>query len=371
MYNISMNETILNRLLVYANKPGSQQFILENKDRGLICSLAKDGQVYHHFILPAKLADNLLATFHQLSTSLPNDLYTNQQIKISRGQQVYNCRISVLPSEGENNKIVMTVEEDKPSIKRLSALGLSSQDLKTIATNLKLKSGLILIAAPARQGKSTTYYSLLQDLTKNNKIIYSLESFPSKSLPLVQTIKMQKNKSLADYLRKIERADADIIGIDQLENLFDLNTALKQAARGRLIIATIEAKGAVAALKLALNSNLKPQAVAAGLRLIISQRILNKNCPRCLQKVKLESAWQKNLAKHSGLDVKNLKIIAAGAGCKFCNFQGRLGQLACFELMTILPEATLAPGFKPILQDALDKAASGVFAPEEISKLLI
>ncbi len=361
-----MNNKLINQILTYAQNKNSNQVVLEDIEQGPTCSFLRQGEKRGRWRLSKTAQENLISSFQMLTKTLEHDFYANKRIKIKYKQKIYNCRLSFLPAKKET-KITMTLAENKTPLKRITSLGFNRQDLAQINQALKLKTGLILITGLDEAGKSTTYYSLLNKLAKENKSFYSLEEYPTRPLPYVTTLEINEKQSLISYLDKLRKIDADVIGIDQLKTPEEIALCIKQASYGHLIIASLKSKGAITALHTTLGLGLSPQEVAQGLRLIISQKLLKKNCPYCLEKRQLDKNWLKKIQTEIKTDYQP-KMLASSHGCSRCNFTGHGDYLPIFELMPILPDATIAPSFKPMIFDALTKADNGVFSPEEILK---
>jgi type II secretory ATPase GspE/PulE/Tfp pilus assembly ATPase PilB-like protein len=357
-----MSNTLIEKLISQARSLESQQLVIEEAN----CSFIKNQEIKSRLYLSKKQETELINTFNIFSQPLKNDLYTNLKIKIKHRNKIYNCYLSSLPADKEN-KIVMRLEESKLSIKRLTSLGFSKSHLIKIKEALNLKQGLILISGQANSGKTTSYYSFLNHLNKNNKSFYSLEKYPEINIPYVTSLEINENESLNNYLEKLRKYDADTVGIDQLETKDEIENALIQASNGHLIIATIEAKSVLEALRLILKTNLSIKQIASSLRLIIGQKILKKTCPYCLKEKTLDKNYLSFIKSKTKGDILFKKSYYS-QGCSRCNFTGHYNNLAVFEIMKILKNANIDESYKPLIYDALEKANNGLFSSEEIFK---
>ncbi len=357
-----MSNTLIEKLISHAKDNDSQQLVFEKAS----CSFINNQKIKARLSLSKKQETELITTFNILSQSLNDDLYANLKVKIKHRNKVYNCFLSSLPADKEN-KLVMRLEESELEIKRLSSLGFSKAHLLSIKEALNLKQGLILISGQANSGKSTSYYSLLNHLNKNNKSFYSFEKYPEISIPYVTSLEVNEKQSLNTYLEKLRKFDADIVGIDQLETKEEIRNALIQASNGHLIIATIEANSALDALHLILKTKLPIKQIASSLRIIIGQRILKKNCPYCLKTKALDKNYLSFIKSKTKNDIIFKKSYYS-QGCSRCNFSGDYNNLAVFEIMKILHNANIDNSYRPLIYDALEKANNGLFSSEEIFK---
>jgi len=357
-----MDKKLINQLVGYAKTNNSFNLVIENTN----CSLSKENQSRGKINLNKKQQNDLINTFNILSHSLKDELFSNKKIKIKHQKKIYNCNLSVLPAKKEN-KIVMSLEESKLTIKRIASLGFSRHDLKIIKDALNLKQGLILIAGNANSGKTTTYYSLLNQLNKAHRSFYSLERYPVCSLPYINTLEINNRQNLYDYLEKLRKIDADVVGIDHLESQEEIKNAIMQANNGHLIIATIESPDAISALHATLNIGLSPNQIAKGLRLIIGQKMMKKTCPYCLKTKNIDNNYL-NFVRTKTKNSKLIKRAYFSPGCSRCNFNGQSNNFPVFELMKILPDTRVDKNFKPFIYDTIEKANNGLFSPEEILK---
>jgi type IV pilus assembly protein PilB len=357
-----MNNKLINQLIDYAKNHDSFNLVIEKTNTSLLNKNQSQGNIN----LSKKQQDDLINTFNILSHSLKDELFSNKKIKIKHQNKIYNCNLSILPANKEN-KIVMSLEESKLDIKRINSLGFSRQDLKIIKEVLNLKQGLILIAGKATSGKTTSYYSLLNHLNKTHRSFYSLEKYPVCSLPYVSTLNINHRQSLYEYLEKLRKIDADVVGIDHLESPEEIKNAIIQASNGHLIIATIESTDAILALRSCLNIGLSPYQVAKSLRLIIGQKLMKKTCPYCLKTKEIDSNYL-NFIKTKTKNSHLIKRAYFSPGCDRCNFSGQTSNFAVYELMKILPDTRIDKDFKTFIYDALEKANNGLFSPETILK---
>lgn len=363
-----MSNKLLNQILSQAKDKNSSQIILNNHQNKAICSFLNQGQKQSQIIISKQAQINLIESFQILTNTLADDLVDYKRIKIKHKNKIYNCQFN-FSLVNKEEKISLTLNEDKTPLKRITALGLNRLDLSLLKKTLTIKKGLILIASDSEQGKTTSYYSLLNDLNKDNKSFYSFEDYPSLKLPYINTLEITKHKTLTNYLLNIRKFNADVIGIDELKSLNDIKLALLLANQGYLVIATINSKDAQSALHAVLKTKLSPKFIANNLPLIIAQKLLRKNCPYCLKIKNPDPYFFDNLKKIAKILYKSKKL-ASSYGCLKCNFTSFQDKLAIFELMPILKNTNISEHFKPMIFDALSKTDNGVFSPEEIIKFL-
>lgn len=335
----------------------------EEKPKGqIICQLVKGSlqcKLASIDSLEQKVSFNLAETADFLNNLQNNQNNESQTIRIKLADKYYKLKIEIKNKQ----EICINFSKNKAEIKSISHLGLNKKQLTSLKKSLSSKKGLIIISGPEESGKSTTYYSLLKFLSSEQKLIYSIEKYPKFKIDNV--LQFEHDSQL---LEKIKKSDAEIIAFDYLENEKELNDLLYLSNSGRLVIACLTKNKAIEVLNFVTKSNIALNLVVDNLTTILSQRILKKNCAQCLSKIDVNKKWLK-LIKQKTNNIA-LNRWYASLGCPACNYSAKDKNLACFELMGISKNASLKPGFEPLIYDAVNKANNGLFSPEEISQLL-
>ena len=79
----------------------------------------------------------------------------------------YDIRASILPTVyGE--KCVMRLAQKRMLTKQKSELGFSEEEMRQFDNILKNPNGIILVTGPTGSGKSTTLYTALSELNKED-----------------------------------------------------------------------------------------------------------------------------------------------------------------------------------------------------------
>lgn len=348
-----MSLKIFNKLINLSQKEEKQQIICQLVKGSLHCKLANINE------LEQKVYFNVPETLDFLDKLKDNNLNENKSIRLQLADKYYRLNINIRSKQ----EININITKNKPEIRDLSHLGFNQKQSKSIKLSLKGKKGLIIITGPQFSGKSTSYYSFLNYVNNSQKLCYSIEKYPSLKLANINQFKFQTNT-----FSKIKKSDAEIIGFDHLENYTELEELLYLANSGRLVIACLEKEKAVQALHFISKSNLPFNLITDNLKTIVAQKILKKNCPKCLNKLDVNKKWLKKIKDQSHNTAKNTWY--SSSGCPDCQYSGKDKSIPCFEIMNINKQGGLKAGFKPLIYDAVAKANNGLFSPEEISQLL-
>ena len=126
----------------------------------------------------------------------------------------YDIRVSVLPTVyGE--KVVMRLAAKSALNRDKSQLGFKPYELKQFDYILKNPHGIILVTGPTGSGKSTTLYTALSELNKEDVNIITVEDPVEANIDGINQVQVNTKADLtfATALRSILRQDPDIIMI--------------------------------------------------------------------------------------------------------------------------------------------------------------
>ena len=225
MYNKSMNPKIIKKLLAYAKQHEIADLAITEKNGHHILR-GENGLKSHHLRLPAKLETELGVIYRNLLSLAPNDLVSGTYFKTKDS----TFRLSIIPN-GVSEKIIINTVYKAKTILKLSRIGLGRNERHLIENFIKRRSGLVIVASADNQGKTTTLYSLLQKINRDNRTCYSLEKYSELELDEVNKIISHEEKYSTD-LARILKSDSEVILIDDLS--YDLlPETLKAAETGR------------------------------------------------------------------------------------------------------------------------------------------
>lgn len=144
-------------------------------------------------------------------------------------------------------------------------------------------SGLILATGPTGSGKSTLLNAIIRELIDGQNSIVTIEDPVEYTLNgpgSISQIAVRGEVTFARALRSVLRQDPDIILIGEIRDVETMDVALDAASTGHLVLSTLHANSATAAVSRAFD--LLPDRtrdavrLAEALKLIMSQRLLHK-----------------------------------------------------------------------------------------------
>ncbi len=251
----------------------------------------------------------------------------------NNGSQV-DFRVSTFPGMfGE--KVVLRLLDQSSLIMRVNKLGLKGDDLKHVLTAMYKTKGMILVTGPTGSGKTTTLYSMLNDLNDGSRNISTAEDPVEYNLSGVNQFQMNPRIGMdfARALRTFLRQDPDIIMVGEIRDYETAEIAVKAALTGHLVLSTLHTNSAVETITRLLDIGIQPYLVNSSINIIVAQRLMRKVCERCKAETS-PNELQSRLLNDHGLDISRHKVYK-GEGCPECNNTGYKGRVAVHEVMPL------------------------------------
>jgi type II secretory ATPase GspE/PulE/Tfp pilus assembly ATPase PilB-like protein len=180
--------------------------------------------------------------------------------------------------------------------------------------------GMILVTGPTGSGKTTTLYSVLQELNSPEYNIVTVEDPIEYQLPGVNqvAVKAEIGLSFADALRSILRQDPDIVMIGEIRDNETADIAVKAALTGHQVLSTLHTNDAAGAIARLDDMGIEPFLIASSCILTCAQRLVRKVCPNC----KEEFVPEPELFTKLGIEEYTGTTFFHGAGCDRCKRRG-------------------------------------------------
>lgn len=320
-------------------------------------------------------------------------------VKAAEGSELIEhseWQLSILPTNNGDKLHLRPVYKDT-EVYGLDALGLEESTLELLKGELDKEHGMILVSGPGGSGKRTTRYVLAAELNSDLRCVSTVESAPGVSLNGVNQLRLRPEFGL-DYpaaLRSVIRQDPDVVMIEELQGYETAHLALECALTEHLILSSIRARSASAAVARLLGMGVEPFLVASGCNMILAQRLVRKICTVCrepldkLDLMEIIALLGTDKAKvPPGLPFEDRDkpvVTFAAKGCKSCGGTGYKGRVLLFEAMRFtdgvkeailkgLPEReveeiAVAEGMITLKVSGALKVARGLSTLDEVSSI--
>lgn len=350
-----------------------------------------DGELHTSIVLPPNVYGGIVARIKILARLRLDEKRKPQDGSFSTsidGRKI-DFRVSTMPAYyGE--KVVMRILDSEKGVKPLDQLGLSEMNLNIIREAIKKPYGLILVTGPTGSGKSTTLYSIMNELDKEKSNIVSLEDPVEYHMPDINQSQMMPEigYTFASGLRSILRQDPDIIMVGEIRDKETAQLAIQAALTGHLVISTLHTNNAIGAIPRLVDMGVDPYLIAPTLIVSIAQRLARLTCPASRKLVPIDPGVLKQIEEQmKDLPVKFKKDLSAkkemyetvpSGECP----SGTRGRIAVFEMFKIDKEmqsvilkdptdgsiykSARSKGMLMMREDAMLKAIDGIIPFTEV-----
>lgn len=246
----------------------------------------------------------------------------------------YDIRASILPTYyGE--KCVMRLAQKTALTRNKKDLGFSDEEMKVFDHILANPHGIILVTGPTGSGKSTTLYTALSELNKEDVNIITVEDPVEANINGINQVHVNPKAGLtfASALRSILRQDPDIIMIGEIRDGETAGIAVQASITGHLVVSTLHTNSSAATIARLLDMGVESYLIADSVVGVIAQRLVRRLCPKC-KRERLATAEERE-ALHVPADQKDVTIFEP-VGCQSCN-KGYKGRIGVYEIMEITP----------------------------------
>ena len=322
-----------------------------------------DGVILPSTELPRELGPNIIARLKFLANLLSYRQDIPQEGRIAQVDSLegIEVRVSTFPTiHGERVALRLFRRENRQFI--LEELGLEPGVLKNLKDAIGERTGAILFTGPGGSGKTTSIYSCLSHIAKTEKTrrhIVTLEDPVEQILEGVSQTQVSPSTGF-DFslgLRSLLRQDPEVILVGEMRDPETARVGIEAALSGHLLFSTLHAGSSCGVISRLLEMGLEPYLLTSSLRLILNQRLLRKNCPKC-----------------------------KGDGCTACNNTGFQGRLLLLEAMvinedmrrailnradrTMLEEIFVNSGGITLVSHAIAAVKAGLTTREEVLRVL-
>ncbi len=318
----------------------------------------------------------IMADLNIAERRIPQDGKVNYKVK---GRTI-DLRISTVNTMwGE--KVVMRLLDKSNFMPSLKGLGLNDDDEQRMERIIHKPHGIILVCGPTGSGKTTTLYSILNEINDVTKNIITIEDpveYNFKSINQMQ-VNPKIGFSFATGLRAILRQDPDIIMVGEIRDADTAEISVRSALTGHLVLSTIHTNNAIGTITRLEDMEIKPFLLSSTIVGVIAQRLVRKICPNCIHEIETDEREMRLL----GLDEPIM--IKEGEGCSLCNGTGYKGRTAIFEVLEVTKEiknmidkqspeveiekAAMASGMLFLRESCKQKVLAGITTVDEMLRV--
>ena len=323
----------------------------------------------------------LLSKMNIAENRLPQD----GRISLKIANQEIDVRASSVPTAFGESFVLRLLGKQSISYE-LESLEFYSDQMNILRKIVSKPNGIFLTTGPTGSGKTTTLYSLLNELNSDEVKIITVEDpveYELEGISQIQ-VKPQIDFTFANALRSILRQDPDIIMIGEIRDVETANIAIQSALTGHFVLSTLHTNSALGAITRLLDMGVDMFLLKASIKGLMAQRLVRKLCPYCKKRANLDS----NIRKYLQIDEILKKYpfvqenIYEAVGCEKCAHTGYKGRLPVAEIIEFNEDVQRAIekdrnitdvstfGYRNLKEDAILKFLEGKTTYEEIMKVI-
>lgn len=305
-----------------------------------------DGLLHTSLTLPKEVHSALVARVKVLANLKLDESRAPQdgRIRLIIDNREIDFRVSSLPLLDEE-KIVMRILDSSKGVITLDKLGFIGQPAEVLDESFKRTGGIMLITGPTGSGKSTTLYSLLSVLNKEDVNISTLEDPVEYQMKGVNQSQIHADIgfTFASGLRSLLRQDPDIIMVGEIRDNETAELAVHSALTGHLVLSTLHTNDALGTIARLLDMKVEPFLLGSVLNVALAQRLARKICQYCIVEDKIEPTFLEEIkAKINKIpvdlvkkvipdfDINTIKFMK-GQGCSHCGNTGYHSRVSVAE----------------------------------------
>ncbi len=370
---------LVNSVIEQAVRDGASDIHIEPFEKSTRVRYRIDGQLFNAHDFPKHLHPAVSSRLKIMSSMDISEKRRPQDGRILiriLGRRV-DLRVSSLPTiYGE--KIVIRILDQANAMVGLAKLGLDPEDKLLVDKVCAAPYGIVLVTGPTGSGKSTTLYSVLEQINKPEVNVVTVEDPVEYTMHGIGQVQVNERAGLTfnSTLRSILRQDPDKIMVGEIRDGETAQLAIRAALTGHLVLSTLHTNDAPsAAIRLA-DMGIQPFLVASSLLTVIAQRLVRTLCSTCKEKYELPSKVAETLGVAAGTPAWR------PVGCNDCRGTGYRGRSAVFEIMEVteqirrliitgasaddLRREALSRGMKSLRQSGIIKILEGITSVEEV-----
>ncbi len=300
------------------------------------------------------------------------------------GNNDVDLRVSILPVVSGEKIVIRILNRSSYKLGK-ERLGMNENNLNKLKNIISNPHGIVLVTGPTGSGKSTTLYTVLNELNSDDVNIVTIEDPVEYTLDGINQVNVNSKSGMtfASGLRSILRQDPDIVMIGEIRDEETAQIAVKAAITGHLVLSTLHTNDSASSITRLIEMGIEPYLVSTSICGVIAQRLVRRICPYCKQAYEATDYEKKILIG----DIKENLTLHKGQGCGHCNGTGYLDRIGVYEIMDItrkhrdlinetknpnvLKDLSLENGMTTLGQECRDLVLKGITTINELATITL
>lgn len=278
---------LVSRLVAQASNARASDIHLEPKARESVVKFRIDGVLQDHERLGRTQS---LSVISRIKILAQLDIAERRRPQDGRfffpvaGQPV-DLRVSTIPTEHGESVVIRLLDQSTVSL-NFDALGFSEESQAALHRLIKKPNGIVLVTGPTGSGKTTTLYTMLDQLSDGKRKILTIEDPIEQRLEGVS--QTQANPTIdftfAAALKSFLRHDPDVIMVGEIRDLETARMAVQASLTGHLVFSTLHTNDAASSITRLIDMGIEDYLIASTLNGVVAQRLVRRLCSACHDK---------------------------------------------------------------------------------------
>lgn len=163
-----------------------------------------------------------------------------------------------------------------------------------------------MLVGPTGSGKSTTLYTALKEIIREDINIVTVENPVEMIIPHITQVDVNTKAGLtfSTVLRSILRQDPDVVMIGEIRDAETARIATSVAITGHLVLSTLHTYDAPSSIVRLIDMGVEPYMVSSSMLGVIAQRLVRTLCPHCKEEYWASDADLQLLGLEQGTQLK-------------------------------------------------------------------
>ncbi|SFH47587.1 type II secretion system protein E (GspE) [Tindallia magadiensis] len=326
---------LLNSIIRQAIKMQASDIHIEPTERDIRVRFRLDGEL-QEIMRPNKGSHSAVVTRIKIMGKMniaEKRIPQDGRVEMEFDGRDVDLRIAIMPTvHGE--KVVIRLLDRSSVLLSKEELGFSKENLKTFDSIIQHPNGIILVTGPTGSGKTTTLYTVLQELNQVNKNIITVEDPVEYRINGINQsqVNVKAGLTFASGLRSILRQDPDIIMIGEIRDAETAQIAVRAAITGHLVLSTLHTNDTVSTISRLADMGIEPYLLSSSIVGIMAQRLVKKLCTSCRE------SYTSTDKEEKLLKLQEPVTLYKEVGCNSCNNTGYKGRTGIHEILPIYGE---------------------------------
>jgi len=321
-------------LILEALREEASDLHFEPRESGLAVRFRIDGRLQKSVDLGVEQRSAVLAELRRLTDFSSGDWSAPRlgRCHIRTPELEADLTVASMPCL-HGHKVVLRLLDRSRQAPNLERLGFLPETFRHVVSLLEKSSGLILVTGPAGSGRTSTSYGMLHHLGPQGRSIVALEDSWMPELAGITCIPVGTEPGTMGLKQALEGAllqDPDVLLLRGLPDRETTDLVLR-AAGEMLVITTMGAEGALAAVQNLQRLAGSPWRAVSSLLGVVAQRRVRRLCEACREEVPSEEGLDFSLPHHLKLPERRFR----GRGCRACSYSGYRDRVGLQEVLVI------------------------------------